>query len=96
MRIDGSRLPGLVLNPSSVLCASALSRAVLESRRSFSRVGGLAALELDPPPNITQAEWSSFFHIYRPMSDPNYPTLGLLLGRRARALRLLLIASDCF
>ena len=46
----------------------------------FQRVGGLEALKLSPPSNVSLAEWGHYFHLYRPLSDPSYPTLGMLLG----------------
>ena len=39
-----------------------------------------------PPPGVNQSEWDSFFHLYRPLSDPDYPTLGMLLGTNVGGL----------
>lgn len=52
----------------------------------FQRVGGLDALRLDPPSSLNRTGWQPFFHMYRPMDDPKYPTLGLLIGQNVGGL----------
>ena len=52
----------------------------------FSRVGGYTALMHSPPANVSLAEWQSYFTLYRPSSDPDYPTLGMLLGTNVGGL----------
>ena len=67
---------------SAVLLVGAACMAAV----GFGRVGGLSALEQDPPPNVNATEWSSYFHMYRPLDDPDYPTLGMLLGTNVGGL----------
>ena len=67
---------------SAVLLVGAACMAAV----GFGRVGGLSALERDPPPNVNASEWSSYFHLYRPLEDPDYPTLGMLLGTNVGGL----------
>ena len=67
---------------SVVLLAGALCMCVV----GFQRVGGYAALELDPPASVNASEWQSYFHLYRPSDDPDYPTLGMLLGTNVGGL----------
>ena len=52
----------------------------------FARVGGLAALERTPPASVSSDEWRTFFALYRPLSDPDYPSLGMLLGTNVGGL----------
>ena len=61
---------------SAVLLAGAACMASI----GFQRVGGLQALRLSPPSNVSLTEWETYFHLYRPPMDPSYPTLGMLLG----------------
>ncbi|KAL1507346.1 hypothetical protein AB1Y20_008192 [Prymnesium parvum] len=47
---------------------------------AIAKVGGLHALRDEPPPGMSEAAWASFFRIYRPADDADFPTLGMLLG----------------
>ena len=52
----------------------------------FGCVGGYFNLMSDPPPSVGLAEWRSYFRLYRPNEDPDYPTLGMLLGTNVGGL----------
>ena len=67
---------------SVVLLAGALCMCFI----GFGRVGGYAALQDDPPPSVNASTWQSYFRLYRPIDDPDYPSLGMLLGTNVGGL----------
>ena len=52
----------------------------------FQRVGGLEGLKSSPPASLDEAQWASFFRLYRPMDDKDYPTVGMLIGSNVGGL----------
>eukprot|EP00315_Gephyrocapsa_oceanica_P007475 CAMPEP_0185286224 /NCGR_PEP_ID=MMETSP1363-20130426/2142_1 /TAXON_ID=38817 /ORGANISM="Gephyrocapsa oceanica, Strain RCC1303" /LENGTH=641 /DNA_ID=CAMNT_0027882023 /DNA_START=25 /DNA_END=1947 /DNA_ORIENTATION=+ len=67
---------------SAVLLVGALCMTVV----GLERVGGYEALRTSPPANMTSQQWEGYFHMYRPPSDEDLPTLGLLLGQSVGGL----------
>jgi SSS family transporter len=67
---------------SLVLLVGATCMAVV----GFSEVGGLDGLREAPPASLNATEWRTFFHMYRPADDANYPTLGMMLGTNVGGL----------
>ncbi|KAL3924848.1 MAG: hypothetical protein SGPRY_003798 [Prymnesium sp.] len=61
---------------SAVLLAGAMGMAI----SALYKVGGMAALMNPPPPGLSGGEWATFFRLYRPAEDEDYPTAGMLLG----------------
>ena len=67
---------------SVVLIVGSIAMTVV----GFDRVGGLESLQAEPPPSLNATEWSRFFHIYKPPNDPDFPTLGMMIGQNVAGL----------
>ena len=67
---------------SAVLLLGALCMTAI----GLAQVGGYGALMASPPDDLSHDEWRTFFRMYRPPSDPDLPSLGLLLGQNVGGL----------